>query len=158
MVEEKLHKVQYSKETRKNNKGAGFDWDRFGRLLTLSCFCVLMGLFVGSFSDYNFAVSDVGEAEKYYIDRYTFTFLPGDHPKMQGATAGFTATNGDGEIFLKRGLSLEQVEDFCNHELMHDMGIGSEYHDFVYNNQDRVETEVCSRLREAVVKDRNKVW
>lgn len=119
-------------------------------------FAMVIGVGIGVYSNYMWALTEHSEADnQYVIDGWKITFLPGDHPKMEGVTQGFTVMNGDKAFYIERGHSLDRVEVICNHELMHAMGVGPEYHDFIYGNHDRVDSSVCNELRDRVAEDRN---
>ena len=87
----------------------------------------------------------------FFIDGYRITFLPKNHPDIQGKH-GFTYKSTDKDIYIQKGLSMDRTVAVCNHELTHNLGISEEHHDFIYRNDERIKSDVCSKLREKLEK------
>lgn len=91
---------------------------------------------------------------QYSVDGYEISFVsPEENVDMKG-NDGFTYTGRDGDIFIRKELLLDKEFDrikvVCEHELIHDLGIGSEHHDMVYVFEDQVSSPVCEELMERI--------
>lgn len=116
---------------------------------------VLSGMFI---VEYNYLFGLEGyesEAEyQYSIDNYSIMFVsPEENEDMRG-NDGFTYTGKTGDIFIRKELledeEFERVKVVCEHELLHDLGIGSENHDMVYHFEHQVSSPVCEELMERI--------
>jgi len=115
----------------------------------------LIGAFAASTANYMKTVDGAEGPNVYHIENYTITLLDEDHPELDGGTVAFTYPNQKGDIFIQKTLDVDEIVVSCNHELLHDMGIGTEYHNFIYKNQDDVSSSVCTKLGEKVRNDRS---
>lgn len=137
---------QVGNELRKNDVPRSFV------LLTLLIIPVTLGfgVFIGKFSpSLNPAFNDSIE-----IDGYKFHFVSEESdPQMEGAW-GYTYMMGTNSIWLNQELldreMFYQLRRTCEHELLHQMGVGGDKHDMIEIYENQVRTPVCDKLMEKV--------
>ena len=114
---------------------------------------VFSGYFVAGYQNYMAAFKEVPDASnQYVINDYKITFLDGESSEMQGLY-GFTWPWFNDDIYIRKGLDLDQVVSTCEHELMHNLGIPPRHHDYIERNEGSVESSTCYSLRRVLVKE-----
>jgi len=135
------------------NKGVPTGYFVFSLLLIPVC--VFSGMFIAEF-DYLMSL-DQYERESSYnysVDNYTIMFVsPEENSDMKG-NDGFTYEYRDDDIFIRKSLLLNENWDrislVCHHELLHNLGLGSEVHDKVYLYESQISDPVCEELMERI--------
>lgn len=112
---------------------------------------VAAGVVLGMTTQPEYSTDGVEEFTAYNVDGYEIVFLPSNHPDMEGSTIGFDRFDHNKRFYIEEGLSLDQVERVCVHELMHDHGIpggDTEAHDWIDLMDSKLvgEDPTCTRL------------
>lgn len=157
-IERKIKEV----ESRKNDRVSeiAVTKSEFRYFTILSCAMVVLAAVIGFIggvkSNYMLALENSDSEDQYVIDGYKITFLPGNQSEMEG-NYGFTYPFVSDDIYISKGLGLEQVRETCHHELMHNLGIGADHHEFVEENDKAVRSDVCRKLVELLREERRGV-
>lgn len=156
-IASRLWELHYSKRQRLESTVSRAVWILTGVSACLILVALTAGFIGGIKSNYLMAVDVQQPDDHYRIDGYKITFLPESHPEMEG-NFGFTYPYSDHDIYIRKGMGLNQVETTCNHELMHNLGIGEEHHRFIEMNEHDVYSPVCRKLVEKIRGERNAWW
>jgi len=112
---------------------------------------VVSGFFVGNQSAlYGDGVFD-SESENVSVvevEGFEVVFLEKGVRQMTGDTIGYDKVSGNSRFFIRKDLSLPQIRETCNHELMHEYGIREYGHDFIKRNEEKLSSSICSKLVE----------
>lgn len=66
--------------------------------------------------------------------------------EIEGDSIGLNYDMIDDTIYISKDLSITETKEICEHELLHERGIEEKHHDFIYSNQDQIDSEVCLKL------------
>ena len=65
---------------------------------------------------------------------------------LRGERVGKNYDEIDRTIYLEDGLSPDRLKEVCEHEVMHMKGIGEEDHEYIRENSDSVNSDICNRF------------
>lgn len=108
----------------------------------------MIGLEEGRYSD-----AEVDNTS-FSFDGYNIRFVsPEENDAMEG-NFGFTYKSSSNDIWIRKKLLLEhdwkQIKRTCEHELLHNLGIGEDHHPVIGNFEKQVDSKACTSLMEAV--------
>ena len=79
--------------------------------------------------------------DSHRIDGYNIVIT-----EIEGDSIGLNYDMIDDTIYISKDLSITETKEICEHELLHERGIEEKHHDFIYSNQDQIDSEVCLKL------------
>lgn len=90
--------------------------------------------------------------QNYTIDGYTIVFTSPENNRDMEGNWGFTYRYRDNDIFINKELlergRLDLVVETCHHELLHNLGVPSKYHDRIEMYEKQINDPVCIELVE----------
>jgi len=62
------------------------------------------------------------------------------------SSLGLNKQAGDNQITVSDGMPVERIKEICEHELLHEKGIGEEHHRYIYKQSASINSETCIRF------------
>lgn len=84
--------------------------------------------------------------DTFNIGNYTIYMETPSHPEMADDTIGYTYNGVDGDIHIETGWGPTETYEICAHEHLHNLGISSDNHQWVYEFEDQLVDPVCLKL------------
>lgn len=90
------------------------------------------------------------------FDGYNIQFVTPEEREAMEGNFGFTYKSSNDDIWIRKELLLDkdwtQIKRTCEHELLHNLGMGEEQHPEINSFEQQIDSKVCSRLMEAVIR------